>query len=111
MKKFYLIGLAKRRCGTNASKLDSYLSKYYLQNVSQLVYLKLWCPLTPPVHEGDVYIENELEEAVTLDYLYDLEPIDEALLPPVFYVKKSDTKRIKLDSMSSPSKPYQKYST
>jgi hypothetical protein len=56
------------------------------------------------MHESDVYIDNELDEATTLDYLYDTDPIEDALLPPVFFVKKSETKRFKLDSnTSSPS--------
>ena len=61
--------------------------------------MKLWCPLTPPINESDVFIDND--EAIT-SYLYDTEPIPESLLPPVFYAKRGD-KRIKLDSSSSAS--------
>ena len=59
--------------------------------------MQLWCPLTPPINESDVFIDSD--EAVN-SYLYDPEPIPESLLPPIFYAKRGD-KRIKLDSNSS----------
>ena len=59
--------------------------------------LKLWCPLTPPMGDTDVYIDND--EFIT-SYLYEPEPIPESLLPPVFYAKRGD-KRMKLDTASS----------
>lgn len=73
--------------------------------------MKLWCPLTPPIYESDVFIDHartrvEVEENTTLDYLYGTEPISESLLPPIYYAKKSENKRMKLDSSGSPSKHY-----
>ena len=46
--------------------------------------------------DTDVYIDND--EFVT-SYLYDTEPIPDALLPPVFYAKRGD-KRVKLEPAS-----------
>ena len=61
--------------------------------------LQLWCPLTPPINESDVFIDNEV-----ISSLYETTPIPEAQLPPVHYVKKGE-KRLKSDSISSNSSP------
>jgi hypothetical protein len=58
------------------------------------------------MNEEDVYIDTN--ETVT-GYLYESEPINDSLLPPVFYVKRGD-KRVKLDANNSLS-PAKKTST
>jgi len=58
--------------------------------------------LTPPTSETDVLIDTD--EVIT-SYLYDSEPISELHLPPIFYAKRGDGKRIKIDSISSTSSP------
>ena len=58
--------------------------------------------MTPPTSETDVLIDTD--EVIT-SYLYDSEPISELHLPPIFYAKRGDGKRIKIDSISSTSSP------
>ena len=59
--------------------------------------------MTPPTSETDVLL-IDTDEVIT-SYLYDSEPISELHLPPIFYAKRGDGKRIKIDSISSTRSP------
>lgn len=56
----------------------------------------MWCPLTPPMNENDVFIDEDN----VATYLYESTPISEHLLPPVTSTKKPE-KRVRPDSISS----------
>jgi hypothetical protein len=66
----------------------------------------MWCPLTPPINETDVFIDGD---ELNTTYLYDTEPLEESLLPPVYYTRRNENKRSY--STSSPSKSNKKQAT